>query len=162
MIETNIRQRGVGNTNAVKLGRCIKELERIYGIKNGNNQHTERVGHNVQGKTQDDLASELEMSKKQMSRFKSLTDLIPELQSAVESGQITATTAMGFVKKLSPEEQKKLAEQIGGKDKVSVREIEQYIEEIKRLKEENEKARAETYNQLFPIWKKPFVHRFYF
>lgn len=119
LIETNIRQRGVGNTNAVKLGRCIKELERIYGIKNGNNQHTERVGHNVQGKTQDDLASELEMSKKQMSRFKSLTDLIPELQDAVQSGQITATTAMGFVKRLTPEEQKQLLEQIGGKEKLS-------------------------------------------
>lgn len=29
LIETNIRQRGIGNPNPVKLGRCIKELERI-------------------------------------------------------------------------------------------------------------------------------------
>lgn len=143
LIETNIRQRGIGNTNAVKLGRCIAELERIYGIKNGNNQHTERVGHNVQGsKTQDDLAKELEMSKKQMSRFKSLTDLIPELQDAVQSGQITATTAMGFVKKLSPEEQKQLAEQLIGKDKVSGSEVQKYIDEIQSVKEENAKLRA--------------------
>ena len=92
LIETNIRQRGVGNTNAVKLGRCIKELERIYGIKNGGDRKSD--GHNVQLKTQDDLASELEISKKQMSRFKSLTDLIPELQDAVQSGKVTATTAM--------------------------------------------------------------------
>lgn len=143
LIETNIRQRGIGNTNAVKLGRCIAELERIYGIKNGNNQHTERVGHNVQGsKTQDDIARELEMSKKQMSRFKSLTDLIPELQDAVQSGQITATTAMGFVKKLSPEEQKQLAEQIIGKDKVSGSEVQKYIDEIQSVKDENAKLRA--------------------
>ena len=135
LIETNICQRGLGNTNPVKLGRCIKQMEEFYGIKNGNNQHTERVGHNVQGsKTQDDLAKELEMSKKQMSRFKSLTDLIPELQDAVQSGQITATTAMGFVKKLSPEEQKQLAEQISGKDKVSGSEIQKYIEENKKLR----------------------------
>lgn len=143
LIETNIRQRGIGNTNAVKLGRCIAELERIYGIKNGNNQHTERVGHNVQGsKTQDDLARELEMSKKQMSRFKSLTDLIPELQDAVMSGQITATTAMGFVKKLSPAEQAQLAEQIIGKDKVSGSEVQKYIDEIQSVKDENAKLRA--------------------
>lgn len=137
LIETNIRQRGIGNTNAVKLGRCIVELERIYGIKNGNNQHTERVGHNVQGsKTQEDLAKELEMSKKQMSRFKSLTDLIPELQDAVQSGQITATTAMGFVKKISPEEQKQLAEQIIGKEKVSGTEVNDMISKLKsRLSE---------------------------
>ena len=36
--ETNIRQRGIGNPNPVKLGRCIIELERIYGIQHGNNQ----------------------------------------------------------------------------------------------------------------------------
>lgn len=44
LIETNIRQRGIGNPNPVKLGRCIKELERIYGIQHGatsfqGNQH---------------------------------------------------------------------------------------------------------------------------
>ena len=81
----------------MKFGRCIAELERIYGIKNGNNQFTERDGHNVQPKTQDDLAAELEISKKQMSRFKSLTDLIPELQDAVQTGQITATTEFQIV-----------------------------------------------------------------
>ena len=31
LVETNIRQRGIGNPNPIKLGRCIKELERIYG-----------------------------------------------------------------------------------------------------------------------------------
>ena len=35
LIETNIRQRGIGNSNPVKFGRCIKELERIYNIKHG-------------------------------------------------------------------------------------------------------------------------------
>lgn len=144
LIETNIRQRGVGNTNAVKLGRCIKELERIYGIKNGGDRKSD--GHNVQVKNQDDLASELEMSKKQMSRFKSLTDLIPELQDAVQSGQITATTAMGFVKKLSPEEQKKLAESINGQDKVSGKEVEKYVAEIRRLGNENDQLHRDNRN----------------
>ena len=141
LIETNIRQRGIGNANAVKLGRCIKEIERIYGIKQGNNQHSgaSELSSEPDRKKQSELAEELKMSEKQLRKYKSLTDLIPELQDAVQSGQITATTAMGFVKKLSPEEQKKLAEQISGKEKVSGREVEQYIEEIKRLKEENEK-----------------------
>jgi hypothetical protein len=35
LIETNIRQRGIGNPNPIKLGRCIKELERIYGVRDG-------------------------------------------------------------------------------------------------------------------------------
>lgn len=129
LIETNLRQRGIGNVNPVKFGRCIAELERIYGIRNGGDRKSD--GHNDQLKTQNDLAEELEMSKSQMNRYKRLADLIPELQDAVQSGQITATTAMGFVKKLSPEEQKKLAEQIGGKNKVSSKEVESFIAEIK-------------------------------
>lgn len=135
LIETNIRQRGVGNTNAVKLGRCIRELERIYGIKNGNNQHTEKsLAHNEQPLTQEDLAKQLEISKAQMNRYKSLTELIPELQDAVQSGQITATTAMGFVKKLSPEEQKQLAEQIGVQERVPNKKVQEYLDEIQRTK----------------------------
>lgn len=32
-LETNIRQRGIGNTNQRKMGLCIKELDRIYDIR---------------------------------------------------------------------------------------------------------------------------------
>lgn len=110
----------VGNANAVKLGRCIKELERIYGIKHGGDRAS---GHNVNLKNQDDLSSELEMSKKQMSRFKSLTDLIPELpeefQQMVMDGKVTASTASRMIARLTPEEQKQLVEQISGKEKLS-------------------------------------------
>ena len=131
LIEINTKQRGVISDSEIKIGRRIKFLEGYYGVQHGNNQHTERSGHNVNSKSQNDLAEELEMSKRQMARYKSLTELIPELQSAVENGQITATTAMGFVKKLSPEEQKKLAESISGHDKVSGKEVEKYIIELK-------------------------------
>lgn len=139
LIETNIRQRGIGNTNPVKFGRCIKELERIYGIKNGGDRKSEPTKLGV--KTQKELAEELSMSSEQLRKYKSLTDLIPELQDAVQSGKITATTAMGFVKKLSVEEQEQLAEQIRGKDKVSSQEIKFYKERIKKLSEENNALR---------------------
>ena len=84
------------------------------------------------------------MSKRQMANYKSLTTLIPELQDAVQTGQITATTAMGLVKKLSPEEQSKLAESISGKDKVSTKEVDAYIAEIKRLKAENDQLHKDN------------------
>lgn len=61
-----IRQRGIGNTNPVKFGRCIKELERIYGVRDGSaggtgaNQHTNKLEPNNSGEavTQEDLASQ--------------------------------------------------------------------------------------------------------
>lgn len=132
LIETNLRQRGIGNTNAVKLGRCIAELERIYGIKNGGDRKSDPT--KLALKTQTDLAEEIGMSSEQLRKYKSLTELIPELQDAVQSGQITATTAMGFVKKLSPEEQKQLAEQIGVQEKVPNKKVQEYLDEIQRTK----------------------------
>lgn len=133
LIEINTKQRGVISDSEIKIGRRIKFLEEYYGVKNGNNQHTRasELSSDPHKKTQSDLAEDFNMSTRQLRKYKSLTDLIPELQEAVESGQITATTAMGFVKKLSPEEQKKLAESISGQDKVSSKEVEKYIVELK-------------------------------
>ena len=133
LIETNIMQRGIGNTNPIKLAKCIVELERILGIRNGGDRKSE--SHNVTLKTQDDLAEQLKMSKMQLSRYKKLLDLVPELQSAVETGMVSATNATAILAKLPECEQKAIAEQIVGTDgKVSKQELE-------RLKAENEKLR---------------------
>ena len=70
LISTNIMQRGVGNINPLKMAKCIRELERIKGIKHGNNQHS-RTGQNVPSSNQSDLAEELHMSPKHLRRFKS-------------------------------------------------------------------------------------------
>ena len=91
--------------------------------------------HNVTPKTQEDLAEQLKMSKMQLTRYKKLLDLVPELQTAVESGQISATNASAILAKLPEDEQRSIAEQIVRTDgKVSKQELE-------RLKAENEKLR---------------------
>jgi len=36
-IESNLRQRVLGNTNPVKLGRCFEFLNNWYGFKHGSN-----------------------------------------------------------------------------------------------------------------------------
>lgn len=62
------------------------ELKRIYGIKNGNNQHN-RVGNNfVPSKTQEDIANELGLEVRNMQNYMKLTTLIPELEDLVETG----------------------------------------------------------------------------
>ena len=135
LIETNIMQRGIGNTNPIKLAKCIVELERILGIKHGNNQHGERTEHNERSTTQAELAEQLKLSEVQLRRYKKLLDLVPELQSAVETGMVSATSATAILAKLPECEQKAIAEQIVGMDgKVSKQELE-------RLKAENEKLR---------------------
>lgn len=40
LIESNLRQRVLGNTNPVKLGRCFSFLNNWYGFEKGTNQHS--------------------------------------------------------------------------------------------------------------------------
>ena len=115
LIETNIRQRGIGNTNPVKFGRCLKELERIYGVRDGSaggtgaNQHTKELEPQTADEafTQSDLASQFGMSVDTLNRYKQLADSIPEVQDLVETGIVTPSVARAIIKKL-PEFQQNL------------------------------------------------------
>ena len=103
LIETNIRQRGIGNPNPVKLGKCIKELERIYGIQHGatsfqGNQYNEVSPKVSESPTQEQLAEIIGISVDTLNNYKKLTELIPELEDLVETGILAPTTAIALVK----------------------------------------------------------------
>lgn len=96
LIETNIRQRGIGNPNPIKLSRCIKELERIYGIEHGGNHGNQYSMPNPKVSdlpTQEDLANMIGISVDTLNNYKKLTELVPELQDWVETGILAPTTA---------------------------------------------------------------------
>jgi hypothetical protein len=61
------------------MGRIIKELERIYDIKRGNNQHKEDVTI-ARKLTQQDVANKLGIDTETYRLDKKLLELIPELQ----------------------------------------------------------------------------------
>lgn len=136
LIETNIKQRGIGNPNSVKLGRCIRELERIEGITHGGS----RV-QNAHLKNQEEIAQEIGISVDQLKRYKSLTNLIPELSDLVETGEVNVTTAAAIARKLTKEQQEELAAKITGTDantlkfqlKEALNRNAGYIKEIQRL-----------------------------
>lgn len=136
LIETNIKQRGIGNPNSVKLGRCIRELERIEGITHGGS----RV-QNAPLKNQDGIAQEIGISVDQLKRYKSLTNLIPELSDLVETGTVNVTTASAIARRLTKEQQEELAANITGTDanalkfqlKEALNRNAGYIKEIQRL-----------------------------
>lgn len=117
LICTNIMQRGVGNVNPLKLAKCAVELERIYGIQVGNNQHNNSLRNNfVSSKSQEDVANDLNITTRQLQNYKKLLSLIPELQDMVEDDEIKATTATYLAKKLSQDEQEKLIQEIKPRD----------------------------------------------
>lgn len=140
LIETNIRQRGVGNTNPVKFGRCLMELERIYGVQQGKRTDIETFPNNSE-KSQSDLASELGISVDTLNNYKRIAQAIPEVQDLVESGRVTKTVALSLMKKLSEDEQRQLVEMLPHDDrKVSNREIEFYKKRIATLERQNVKT----------------------
>ena len=109
----------------------------IRNLTNGGDRKSER--HNVTLKTESDLAEELGTTRRQLQRYKKLTELIPDLQDAVQTGKISATNASAILAKLPKEQQMQIAEQIVGADgKVSKRELEFYKNRVKELTAKND------------------------
>jgi len=140
LICTNIMQRGVGNVNPMKMAKCIMELERIYGIRQGsaNQKGDNRIGErdNLADQiTQKELAVNMGIKEKQLQEYKKLTTLIPELQQMVENGSMKATVGYKIWAKMPLEEQEKFFEEIG-REKIKTmtqKATEQYIDKIRSV-----------------------------
>ena len=90
LIETNIRQRGIGNTNQRKMGLCIKELDRIYGIREGSagKVSSSLETNNFTPKNEEELLKSLGLgvTRQTLQNYKKLTEMIPELEELVDTG----------------------------------------------------------------------------
>lgn len=64
----------------LKLGRCIKELERLYGIQNGgdrgNQYKVAEPNNSALAKSQSDLATQMGISVDTLQNYKMLAELI--------------------------------------------------------------------------------------
>lgn len=112
LLETNIRQRGDVGGSAKKVGKRIKELERIYGIEHGGNRNIQDEKNSSCPKTQSQLASYMGMDVRTLQNYKLLADMIPELDNLVDTGIVTKTTALAIMKELSEEEQLELIDSL--------------------------------------------------
>ncbi|MFU0783814.1 MAG: ParB N-terminal domain-containing protein [Thermoanaerobacterium thermosaccharolyticum] len=165
LIETNIKQRGVGNTNPMKAARCFLELERIHGVQRGGDRKSELVNSSYQSAEsalwqdnnyQQKLIEESGLSKRQYMNTKKLNDLIKPLQDLVENKHLKPSIAINLAY-MNQEDQWNLynafGESIGEimqyKDSVEIRkELDELRKQAKqneelRLKAEREKAEIE-------------------
>jgi len=71
------------------MAKCIVELERIYGIRNGGDRKSDE--HNDNLKTQSDLSNEIGISQQQLLRYKQLLKLVPDIQGLVEHDKVKPT-----------------------------------------------------------------------
>lgn len=135
LLETNIRQRGDIGGSAKKVGRRIMELERLYGIEHGGDRKS-KPNNSVLNNSQSDIAAKLGMSVDTLQNYKMLADMIPELEELMDTGIVTKTTALAMMRNLSEEEQETLISSLETTKKITQREVQKYVDEIKRLKKE--------------------------
>lgn len=124
-METNIRQRGDVGGSAKKVGKRIKELERIYGVEKGNNQYSSLPNNSVSSQT--DIATKMGISVDTLQNYKLLAEMIPELSDLVDTGIVTKTTALAIMKELLEEEQLELIDSLDTTKKITGRQIQEYI-----------------------------------
>lgn len=153
LIETNLRQRGIGNTNPMKSARCLLKLYEIYGIRKGNNQYlgggSAIISEAPTKKYQKYLADMLGISERQLRNLYRLNNLIPELQQLVEEKKLTTTEAMQLAL-LDEEVQSKLYYALG--DDINKMTAEQ-IKEIKEEAERDQQALLNKINDLEKAYK---------
>ncbi len=109
-IETNLKQRGTGNPNPIKMGRCIQELERLYGIYHGNHMSNTKKKSKISADTpanQTELANRMGVSVDTLQNYKKLAKM-PEIEDAIKHGIITPSFALKYLSKLSKDEREKI------------------------------------------------------
>lgn len=134
LIETNIRQRGDVGGSAKKVGKRIKELERIYGVfcgGHGSNQYVQKPNNSDPAKSQLDIAAQMGISVDTLHNYKLLADMIPELSDLVDTGIVTKTTALAMMKQLPEEDQINLISNLTSGKKYTQKQISEAIQEYK-------------------------------
>lgn len=98
----SIRQRVLGNTNPVKLGRCFIFLNKYYGFErggNGSNQYEQKAklltiaNPNIPS-NQIELADSYNITRQTMNNYMRMASMIPELEDLVDTGILAPITAI--------------------------------------------------------------------
>lgn len=81
LIESNLRQRVLGNTNPVKLGRCFDFLNKYYGFQNGGDRRSAEKVFTLKNSNipvnQSELADSYGITKQTMSNYMRMANMIP-------------------------------------------------------------------------------------
>lgn len=145
LIEANVRQRGITNTNQIKFGRCIEELKRLYGISHGGDRKSEEIKSGNSSfdsnapKNLKELAEHVGVSIDQIKLATRMNSLPQEVQQIVEDGKITSSTAVRVLGTLSEDEQIEIAKKIAesNQEKFTSQQVKFYKNRIQTLLDEN-------------------------
>lgn len=129
--------------------KALETYVSLRGYKHGEvgNGGKKRVQNGLSKITLDEIAQELNMSKTNLKRAlrieRNLTDSMKEL---LDTGEITKTFASDTIASLSKEEQEELISKLDITEKITQKHVEQYLNEIKRLRKENDYLKDSSSN----------------
>jgi len=126
LMESNLRQRGFINSPSVKLGRIMKEYERIFGADKRSSGGKPGAG-TVSRK---DIQEHLGIDKKVANCAKALSVMPEPVQDMVECGAIPPRVAYDVIAKLPPEQQVELVMQLDSMQKYTQEEIRKRAKEL--------------------------------
>ncbi|MFQ7208583.1 MAG: ParB/RepB/Spo0J family partition protein [Coprococcus sp.] len=129
--------------------RAIAKYVELKGYKNGElgNGRKKECQDGTAKLTLDEIAKELNTSKRNLQRAlrieRNLTDSMKEL---LDSGEISKTLAADTIASMSEEEQEDLISKLDTTKKITQREVQKYVNEIKNLKENPVIEKPDDYN----------------
>ena len=147
LLETNIRQRGDIGGSAKKVGRRIKELEKLYGVREG---RPEKLP-NISAVTQSDLAAKLGMSVDTLQNYKMLADMIPELEEYQKRHVLFIAEVIMVNKERGNVTDKKTKQQLAEELNINVKTMRnagRYIEYIENIEKNIGEEKAEKLNDI--------------
>lgn len=141
LIESNLKQRVPGNANPIKLAECFEFLRSWYGVREGSaNPKGTEIGASPTNcrsrKTLTSLAKEFGVDEKFLERAHALATLPQEIKDLVEAGTISVSTASDLIARLSPEEQEQLIQTLPATEKLTRKQVQVHIDEIRSLKQQ--------------------------
>lgn len=104
IVASNLRQRVLGNTNPVKLGRCFDFLNNYYGFIQGGNHGNQYTVANEKTfnlpnspSTQKEFAESYGITQQTMNNYMRMASMIPELEDLVdEKSKLCALISNNF------------------------------------------------------------------
>lgn len=82
--------------SAKKVGKRIKELERLYGVRSGSNNAPGSIVGEKNSFTQEDIAQKLGMDVRTLQNYKILSEMIQELEELLDTGVVTKKRVLPF------------------------------------------------------------------
>ena len=129
---------GRNKNNESKQRKVALEYVKLCGYKNGEiGNGRKRDSHNGNPKlTLDEIAKQLGMSKANLTRALSIErNLTEPMKQLLDDGVISKTIAADLISSLSESEQEELISKLDVTQKYTQKQIQQYVDEIKILKE---------------------------